>query len=85
MTRTPATVAIGILLTMATSARQRPAGALAPTHVNVVDVSGGAIRSDTTVVVVDRKITVVAPADRARVPADAQVVDAAGKFLIPGL
>jgi imidazolonepropionase-like amidohydrolase len=85
MTRTFAAVALGILLTMATSARQQPARAVALTHVNVVDVSGGAIGSDTTVVVADGKITVVAPTARARVPADAQVVDAAGKFLIPGL
>ena len=85
MSRTFATVAIGVVLTMTASAGQQPARALAVMHVNVLDVRNGTITSDATVVIADGKITAVSPAAGARVPANVQVVDAAGKFLIPGL
>ena len=58
-------------------------------HVNVVDVeaksSDEAMRSDQTVVVRDGKIIAAGAARHVRIPCDARRVEAAGKFLIPGL
>ncbi len=52
-------------------------------HVTIVDVTGAAPRHDTTVVINGDRISAIG--DNVSVPADAQVVDASGKFLIPGL
>jgi imidazolonepropionase-like amidohydrolase len=57
--------------------------ALAITHVAIVDVTNGRIIPDSTVVVDGSTISNVA--SNARPPANAQIVDGAGKFLIPGL
>lgn len=83
-------LALLLLLTFAArAAAQRPPlderGALAFTHVTVIDMTGAPPRSDMTVVVAGERITAVGPAGQVRIPAGAQVVDAAGKFLIPGL
>lgn len=58
---------------------------LAFTHVNVIDTNGGPTQSDMTVIVRGEKIAEVAKSGKARVPAGAHVVDARGKYLIPGL
>jgi imidazolonepropionase-like amidohydrolase len=67
---------------------ERPAAlssALVFNHVTVVDVKGGRLEPDMTVVVVGNRIAAVGKSARTRVPKNATVVDAAGKFLIPGL
>lgn len=53
------------------------------THVTIIDVNGSAPRRDMTVVITGDRISAVG--DNISVPAGAQVVDATGKFLIPGL
>src|ERR1044072_4850280 len=53
------------------------------THVAVIDVNGSAPRRDMTVVINGDRISAIG--DKISVPAGAQVVDATGKFLIPGL
>jgi imidazolonepropionase-like amidohydrolase len=53
--------------------------------VTVVDVRDGSLRPERTVLVAGNRITAVGPADQVRTPDDADVVDAAGGFLIPGL
>jgi imidazolonepropionase-like amidohydrolase len=59
--------------------------ALAIKHVTVIDATGHAARPDRTVIV-DRDIIVaVVPSKNAHIPKNAQLVDGAGKFLIPGL
>ena len=62
---------------------------LAITHVTVIDVAARdarrALIPDQTIIVTGNRITAVGMAGRVRVPAGAQVIDAAGKFLIPGL
>jgi imidazolonepropionase-like amidohydrolase len=58
---------------------------LAVTHVTVIDGTGAPARPDVTVVIVGDRITELDPANKARVPKNARVVDATGKFLIPGL
>jgi len=75
-------VAAGLLLTVMSPvvSEARP---LVFTHVTVVDPTGAPSRSDMTVTIEGDRITAVGKA----VPAaqGAQVVDASGKFLIPGL
>ena len=55
------------------------------THVTVIDATGAPARPDMTVVIAGDRITELDPAKNVRVPKDARVVDATGKFLIPGL
>lgn len=55
------------------------------THITVIDATGEAARPDMTVVINGNRITEVGESERIRVPRDAQVVVATGKFLIPGL
>jgi imidazolonepropionase-like amidohydrolase len=54
-------------------------------HVTVIDVSGGPSRADQTVIISGDTITAVAKSGSIEIPKGAQVVDARGKFLIPGL
>jgi Amidohydrolase family len=53
--------------------------------VTVVDVMDGALRGKQTVLVTGNRITAVGPAEQVRIPHDANLVDATGGFLIPGL
>lgn len=59
--------------------------ALVFTHVTIIDVTGAPVKSDMTVVIDGNRISELGPSTTLRVPQDAQVVDATGKFLIPGL
>jgi imidazolonepropionase-like amidohydrolase len=54
-------------------------------HVTVVNVIDGSLRADHTVLVADDRITALGPADQIEVPGDAEVVEGAGGFLMPGL
>jgi imidazolonepropionase-like amidohydrolase len=54
-------------------------------RVTVIDTAGGRPLPDRTVVIRGGRITEVGPAEKVRVPRGARVVDARGKFLIPGL
>ena len=58
---------------------------LAFTHATVIDMTGAPPKSDMTVVVEGGSIVQVGKTRSVKVPADARIVDAAGKFLIPGL
>ena len=58
---------------------------LAITHVTVIDMTGTAPAPDQTVLIEKDKITALAPAGSISIPASAQILDAHGKFLIPGL
>ena len=61
------------------------APALAIVGATVIDGSGAEPVPDATVVVRDGRIESVGPAAEIEVPADAEVLDAAGKTLVPGL
>ena len=64
----------------------KPAGSiLAVTHVTVIDATGAPARPDMTVLTNDRKIAVVGGFSSVSIPRNAQIIDASGKFLIPGL
>jgi imidazolonepropionase-like amidohydrolase len=54
-------------------------------HATVIDVGSGAMQSDQAVVIESGRIAAVGPSAKVHVPKGAQVVDASGKFLIPGL
>jgi imidazolonepropionase-like amidohydrolase len=55
------------------------------THVTVIDSTTNGPRVDQTVIVAVGRITAAGPASRVKVPRDAHIIDASGKFLIPGL
>ena len=61
------------------------APAVAIRAVTVVDVMDGSLRGKQTVLVAGNRITAVGPADQVRIPRDAELVDAAGRYVIPGL
>jgi imidazolonepropionase-like amidohydrolase len=69
-------------------AQSKPAGAqksLVLTHVTVIDATGAAARPDMSVVISGGRIVRLGRTGRVRFPKDSTVVDAKGKFLIPGL
>jgi imidazolonepropionase-like amidohydrolase len=64
----------------------KPAGSiLAVTHVTVIDATGAPARPDMTVLINDHKIAVVGGFSSVSIPRNAHIIDASGKFLIPGL
>jgi len=58
---------------------------LAITHVTLIDVTGGASQPEMTVIIKGNRITALGKSGKVRLPQGAQVIEAAGKFLIPGL
>ena len=58
---------------------------LAFRHVNVIDATGSPVRTDMTVVVEGQRIANLGKSGHVQIPKGAKIVDAAGKFLIPGL
>ena len=55
------------------------------THVTVIDPADSSVSPDSTVIVNKNKIAAVGPSSTTPIPAGATLIDAAGKFLIPGL
>jgi imidazolonepropionase-like amidohydrolase len=66
-------------------AQTSPPRPLAFTHVTVIDGTGAKPKTNQTVLVTGDRITAVGQTGKVKIPEDAQVVDATGKFLIPGL
>lgn len=58
---------------------------LAFTNVTIIDATGTHAKRDMTVVIVGNRITEIGKSGKIKVPQNAQIVDAKGKFLIPGL
>jgi imidazolonepropionase-like amidohydrolase len=54
-------------------------------HVTVIDMTGAPPQADQTVLIEKLRIAAIGPAASIRIPRAAQIVDASGKFLIPGL
>jgi imidazolonepropionase-like amidohydrolase len=73
------------LLLASCSSQPTSTPSLAITHATVIDATGAAPHPDTTVLISNQQITVVAPSSSIAIPRGAQVLDATGKFLIPGL
>ncbi len=80
-----AVAALSLVACVARSSSVPEQPALAFTHVNVIDGADSSPLPDQTVVVRGNRIVSVAPSRSAPPPADARVIDARGKFLIPGL
>jgi imidazolonepropionase-like amidohydrolase len=59
--------------------------ALAFAHVNVIDATGSPVQPDMTIVVQGQRITELGKAGHVKVPNNAKLIEAGGKFLIPGL
>jgi len=73
----------GLLLGQTTAIQStRP---LAITHITVIDVTGEPSKSKMTVIIAGDRIAFVGKSGEVRVPKNALVIDARGKFLIPGL
>jgi imidazolonepropionase-like amidohydrolase len=62
----------------------RPTRTTVMNHVAIVDVIGGVTKHDMALVITGNRITAVEPAQSLH-PAGADIVDATGKFVIPGL
>jgi imidazolonepropionase-like amidohydrolase len=65
--------------------RQPTAPGLAFTHVTLIDGLGGPPKQEMTVMILEDRITAIGKTQNVRPPKGIKVVDAAGKFLIPGL
>lgn len=86
MKRIPAVLFSCMLPVVLVHSTQNPQSTqLVFTHVTVVDATGAPAKSDMTVVITGDRITEIGKTQKVRVPKNAQVVDATGKFLIPGL
>ncbi len=75
----------GIVLLSACSAPQLTPGTLAFTNVNVLPMDREGVLEGQTVVVLDGTIEAMGPAEDITVPAQANIIDGAGQFLLPGL
>lgn len=81
------TLFIGIIAawSVAGSHSQSQIKTLAIEHVTIIDGTGAPPKPDMTVVVVGNRIGSIGRSNALRMPVGAQVLDGAGKFLIPGL
>lgn len=70
---------------LATRLAHRPAGPLVIRHANLFVAESALVRPRTTIVATGNRITAVGPDDGMSVPEGAQVIDATGKTLLPGL
>ncbi len=66
-------------------AAAQPTPSVVISHVSIIDVAGGRMEPDMTVVIEGDRIVTVDKSASVRVPRGAQVVDGKGRFLIPGL
>ena len=84
--RAPALVALVTSLILASLAPARGASAVkAFVGARLFDGTGRPAVADTVLVVTDGRVTAVGPARDVRIPAGAERIDLAGRFVIPGL
>ena len=69
----------------AASESPRPSAVIAVTGGSIIDMSGRPPIANGTVLIKDGRVDAVGVAEQVAVPPDATIVDAAGKFVIPGL
>jgi imidazolonepropionase-like amidohydrolase len=72
-------------LLVPTSAQTKPDRVLVLTHITIIDATGAPAKPDMTVVIAGERITKIGRTGKVQLPIDGQVIDASGKFLIPGL
>jgi Amidohydrolase family len=71
--------------TLARTLARRPTAPVVFRHADLFDADSARIRARTTVVVTGNRITAVGPDGRIAVPAGAEIVDATGKTILPGM
>jgi imidazolonepropionase-like amidohydrolase len=76
---------LSLFLLYCLSASAQKNNTLVIAHVTVIDCTGAAAKPNSTVVLTGGLITAVGPSEAVTVPTGARVIDANGKFLIPGL
>jgi hypothetical protein len=84
----PVFVFIVIALSLTVQAQKKSGSAATPlvfTHVTIIDATGTPPQPDMTVVISGNRIAALGKNGKANLPKDAQVVDAKGKYMIPGL
>ena len=74
-----------LLVSVDLRAQDLRVGVLVLTHVTVIDMTGAPPKPDMTVVIEGNRITSIAHSRKMRIPQSAEVINATGKFLIPGL
>ncbi|WP_052730325.1 amidohydrolase family protein [Sphingomonas sp. SRS2] len=74
------TVALGL-----TVAADKPRGAVAWVNARIIPMVGDQVIERGTIVIRDNRIEAVGPADTVKLPADAKVIDASAKTIMPGL
>jgi hypothetical protein len=75
--------AITVVVLISCSAPQAPSIAIA--HVTIIDATGAPPQPDSTIVILDSRISAVGPTSSLHIPRGTKTIDASGKFLIPGL
>lgn len=55
------------------------------THLTIIDVTGAPPKTDMSVVIVGNRIHAIGKSGKIRVPKNSRIVDATGKYLMPGL
>ena len=79
---TIAAMMVGLVVCQTARAQTRP---LAVTGATLIDGSGAPPRAGVTVLVRDGVIAAVSDSDETVIPPEADVIDAAGKYIVPGL
>jgi hypothetical protein len=77
-------LALALVMAAVSTMAQGPPAHLVVRHVTIVDVTNGQTRSNQRVSLQNGRIVAIEP-ESLKAPRAAKVVDAAGKFLIPGL
>lgn len=75
---------LGAFLVVPSFFSAEPTSELAITHVTVIDATGRAPEPDQIVLIEAGHIAAIGPAAKIKVPKTARIVDASGKFLLPG-
>ena len=70
---------------LANTLAHKPAAALVFVHARMFDTETAEVQNNRTVIVTGEKISAVGDDDKITPPAGAEVIDASGKFLMPGL
>lgn len=77
-----------VLFRMLLCAQVMPAAQFQPlafTHATLIDMTGVVPKSNMTVLIAGNRIVTIGKSGNVKIPKNAQVIDATGKFLIPGL
>lgn len=76
---------LSILLSASVIGQNSASQSIVLTHVTVIDMTGAPPKPNMTVVIMGNRIAALGKSDEIPLPQNARVVDASGKFLIPGL